>query len=847
MVGSHQRRLDIYRRKRDFSHTPEPARTPRRSVVPKREAAERRFVIHLHHARRRHFDLRLQVGGSLRSWAVPKGLSRDPSIKHLAVEVEDHPLSYAGFEGTIPEGHYGAGTVAIWDEGTWSTEEPAARQLENGHLRFELHGARLRGHWSLIRTRGKSSDKPQWLLIKGEDQYTDRGYVADDTPLSQWKQQNAREVASRGKRKSGKTISVRGRGLGSNAGREGAQVQQGAARDGKRAKMRAEEFGFQLARLHQRAPAATDWLHEVKYDGYRMLAWRDGKGLRLLSRNHLDWTDRLPHVAAAVRALKCKSCVLDGELVVFDGAGHTRFDLLQQEFTRAHADATRYVVFDLLMLGGEDLRDRPLHERRAALTKLLERADEALMLSGFIQGEGALAYMRVCEAGLEGIISKAVDAPYRAGRTDAWRKLKCVDSDEFVIVGYTAGKGSRGKLGALLLAEPCEHGWHYVGRVGTGMDEAMLKRAHALLKPIRLAPDLTNPPTSKQLRGAKPVWVKPQHVVEIAFRGRTGDDMLRHAAFKGLRPDKSPADLRDSDRGPKSRAARVEETPVPKVALTHPERVLIEKPRVTKQALADFYLSLAGRLLPGLVGRPLALVRCPDGITKACFFQKRAMRGMPSSVRVSIQQNSQGEDEEILYVNDVEGVLGLVQMNVIEIHPWGSTMADIEHPDRLVFDLDPDVGVSWPHVKQAARVLRERLAAVKLESFLRTTGGKGLHVVVPLNPRPDWESAKAFSHALARTLEVESPREYVSVASKARRKGRIFVDYLRNARGSTAVASYCVRAREGAGVATPLRWDELSKLRSGAHYTIKNLPRRLAAIKDDPWQGIDQVRQALPA
>src|SRR5690242_10372753 len=434
MAGRRTPQLATYRRKRRFEHTPEPAKTSRGQ---RPHAAGRKFVIHLHHARRRHFDLRLQVGGVLRSWAVPKGPSRDPSIKHLAVQVEDHPLSYGSFEGTIPEGHYGAGTVAIWDEGTWSTDDSATRQLDKGHLRFELHGARLRGRWSLVRTSGKSSDKPQWLLIKGEDQYTDRGDVADDTPLAQWKLEHLREEGVR------------------KATRKTSRSVRRTTRTAETGKLSPQDLGFQLARLYQRAPSGSDWLHEVKYDGYRMLAWRNGRDLQLLSRNHLDWTDRLPRIVDAMRSLKCRSCALDGELVVFDGEGHTRFDLLQQEFTRAHADATHYVVFDLLMLDGKDLRDQSLHQRKAALSNLLERADskqadEVLMLSGFIQGEGSLAHQRACEAGLEGVISKAMDAPYRAGRSDAWRKLKCIDSDEFVIVGYTAGKGSRGKLGALL-------------------------------------------------------------------------------------------------------------------------------------------------------------------------------------------------------------------------------------------------------------------------------------------------------------------------------------------------------------------------------------------------------------
>ncbi|WIG55367.1 MAG: ATP-dependent DNA ligase clustered with Ku protein, LigD [Rhodanobacteraceae bacterium] len=824
--------LATYRRKRHFGHTPEPAATSR---AQRPAAAGRTFVIHLHHARRRHFDLRLQVGGVLRSWAVPKGPSRDPSIRHLAVQVEDHPLSYGSFEGTIPEGHYGAGTVAIWDEGTWSTEGSAAQQIDKGHLRFELHGARLHGHWSLVRTRVERG-KAQWLLIKGDDEFVVPGDVADDTPLSEWKAEHGIADTQRKPR-------------ARRATRKAAALPA------------PDAFEFELARLYPRAPEGEDWLHEVKYDGYRMLAWRNGRDLQLLSRNRLDWTDKLPAIAQAILALDCHGCVLDGELVVFDESGRSRFDLLQKEFNRAQAEAVRYAVFDLLALNGDDLRDAPLLERKAALSRLLEYAEanpstSPLVVSGFLRGNGALAYKRACEAGLEGIIAKSANAPYRGGRGDAWRKLKCIDSDEFVIVGYTPGKGSRGALGALLLAEPRGKQWRYVGRVGTGMDTEMLERLHAKLKPAKHKPELIDAPNAKQLRGGRPVWVEPDTVVEIAFRGRTGDDFLRQGSFKGLRPDKSPADLRDSDRAPKessmparktsskARAKRAE--PESGINLTHPDRVLIEKPRVTKQGLAEFYASIADHLLPGVIGRPLSLVRCPDGAGGECFFQKHPMTGMPEAIGIGDARSAEGKKQEYVYVKDIEGVIGLVQMNVIEIHPWGSTIADLEHPDRIVFDLDPDTGVEWPRVRDAARTVRERLQAVGLESFLRTTGGKGVHVVVPLNPRPDWETAKAFAHALARTLEQESPKDFVSVATKNRRKGRIFVDYLRNARGSTAVASYCVRARPGAGVATPLRWEELARLKSGAQYTFDNIARRLKTMKQDPWQGFDEVRQALP-
>jgi bifunctional non-homologous end joining protein LigD len=823
--------LATYRRKRHFEHTPEPAATPRgrRSHVP----AGRQFVIHLHHARRRHFDLRLQVGGVLRSWAVPKGPSRDPSIKHLAVEVEDHPLSYGSFEGTIPEGHYGAGTVAIWDEGTWSTEGSAAQQIDKGHLRFELHGSRLRGRWSLVRTR-MQADKPQWLLIKGDDEFVVPDDVADDTPLSEWKAEHDVAPVPRARR---------------------------ASRPAKTPSLPApDQFELELARLHQRAPQGEDWLHEVKYDGYRMLAWRHGRDLQLLSRNRLDWTEKLPAIAEAVLGLDCGNCVLDGELVVFDEHGRSRFDLLQKEFNLAKAQSVRYAVFDLLALDGNDLRSAPLLERKAALSRLLDATDPAtspLVISGFLRGNGALAYRRACEAGLEGVMSKSVNAPYRGGRGDSWRKLKCTDTDEFVIVGYTPGKGSRGALGALLLAEPRGEAWRYVGRVGTGMDSAMLERLHGQLKAAKGKSELVDPPNARQLRGARPVWVQPDTVVEVEFRGRTGDDLLRQASFKGLRPDKSPVDLRDSDRSRETTrmtsakparpgTPRKQAASKPEFNLTHPDRVLIEKPRVTKQALAEFYASIAEHLLPGVVGRPLSLVRCPDGAGQECFFQKHPMAGMPEAIGVGDARSAEGKRQDYLYVNDIEGVIGLVQMNVIEIHPWGSTIADLEHPDRLVFDLDPDTGVEWSRVRDAARTVRERLQAVGLESFLRTTGGKGLHVVVPLNPRPDWNTAKAFTQALARTLEHESPQDFVSVATKNRRKGRIFVDYLRNARGATAVASYCVRARPGAGIAAPLRWEELSRLKSGAQYTFANLARRLKTLKQDPWQGFDEIRQALP-
>lgn len=583
-----------------------------------------------------------------------------------------------------------------------------------------------------------------------------------------------------------------------------------------------------------------------------------------MSRNRLDWTARLPHVVAALRALKCGECALDGELVVFDAQGCTRFDLLQQQFSGKTAAGTSLVVFDLLWRNGEDLCERPLRDRKQVLSQLLGKLRgkfaQALQQADYLQGDGPLAFREACKAGLEGIISKAADAPYRDGRTDAWRKCKCVDSDEFVILVYNRGRGAREALGALLLGEPGENGaWRYAGRVGTGFDDALLRDLQHKLKAVKHAPRLDNPPGVKQLRGARPIWVAPKWTAEIEHRGRTGDGLLRQASFKGLRPAKNIVDLMPQSeaksksssscaavkRGGGNSRARATQAEN-QVVLTHPERVLIDKPRVTKQQLADYYRRIADHLLPGLINRPLATVRCPKGIGTACFFQKHAMAGMPASLHVVELRAKSGKREGHLYVEDIQGVIGLVQMNVIEIHPWGSTVDDLDHPDRLVFDLDPAPGVRWADVAKGARELRERLGRTGLQSFLRTTGGKGLHVVVPLNPRPDWDTAKAFAHALARTLEAEAPEKYLCVATKSKRRGRIFIDYLRNARGATAVASYCVRARRGAGVATPLRWEELPKLRSGDQYTIENIPARLARMRSDPWAGIDTIKQSLP-
>jgi bifunctional non-homologous end joining protein LigD len=811
-------RLEEYHNKRDFRATPEPHTRGGRA---RQEAPI--FVIQLHHARRRHFDFRLQVGGSLRSWAVPKGPSRDPREKRLAVEVEDHPLDYAGFEGDIPQGHYGAGHVDIWDQGIWTPASDPYEALKKGHLDFELHGERLRGHWTLVRTCPKGR-QPQWLLFKRSDEEARSGDLADDMPLSQWRE------ARPGRKSAHKT---------------------GPAR---RSARLPDDVGLQLARVARHAPDGREWLHEIKYDGYRVLLFRDGKKVRIASRSDLDWTRQLPQVRKAVLELPCRQAILDGELVALDARGQSRFDLLQERF--GHGGELRVLVFDLLYLDGEDLRQQPLEARRAWLDQLLQDRHEPLYLCNGIAGDGPAVARAACAAGLEGIVSKLRSAPYSAGRSGHWLKIKCIQSDEFVVIGYTRGRGARERLGSLLLARPPGsrgEDWRYVGRAGSGLGESAIDQLLKRLKPARQPVRLAEPPGRAELRGATPIWVKPDQVVEVEFRAWTDGGILRQAAIKGLRPDKSPRELACADAPPAVHAKRAvrggaaqrsarEDTRASSVVLTHPQRRLFEDPPITKAQIAQLYSDIAGLILPGVVRRPLSLVRCPNGIKETCFFQKHLSRGSPASIR-SIPLKS-GEPPYV-YIEDLEGLIGLVQMNVVEIHPWGARIDDVEHPDRLVFDLDPAPGLPWPRVIEAAREVRERLAGLHLESFLRASGGKGLHVIVPLTGGDDWNGARAFCRALAATMAHESPEKYVDVANKARREGRIFIDYLRNARGATSVASYSLRARPGAPIAVPLPWSALPRLRSAAPYRFSTIRRNLKRVAG-AWDGIDQVRQALP-
>ncbi|HDS1217867.1 DNA ligase D [Stenotrophomonas maltophilia] len=812
--------LHQYRRKRRLGggngQTPEPDDQPAPGD-PKRRPI---FVIQLHHASSRHFDFRLEMDGVLKSWAVPKGPSLRVGEKRLAVEVEDHPLSYAGFQGDIPEGHYGAGHVEVFDHGTWACAGDPLQALAAGKIDFVLHGQRLAGGWKLVRTAMKGR-QVQWLLIKREDSEA-RDAEADDllhAPLREHPG-SAKKMTDRKRRKAESRWHARALKL------------QGA-----RDRPYPRAFKPQLTDHRDAAPDGDRWLHEIKWDGYRLLADLHGGEVKLRSRNGLDWTGDFPEVVQAVQALPVDDARLDGELVVLDEKGRSDFAALQRVIDGSSKAPLRYLLFDLPGVAGVDISAAPLLERKTLLKALIGDTPGTLAFSDHVLGHGPQVFAASGKAGYEGIVSKQVDAPYVNVRARSWVKVKHEDTDEFLIVGHTAPKGSRVGFGSLLLATPDKDGLRYVGRVGTGFDDDSLRALARTLKPLAVEDAAVALPAHVPFRAASVHWVKPVRVAEVAFRGWGKEGLLRQASFKRLRSDKSGEDLAMPAKTTSSDDA---------VAISHPERVVFAKKKIRKGDVADYYRQMARWILPGIVGRPLSLLRCPDGAGKACFFQKHHGPGLGDAVHaVPLQQKSGRED--YVYIDDVRGLLQLVQMNTLELHPWGATVADPEHPDRLVFDLDPGEGVGWNEVKAGARDVRDRLQEIGLRSFVRLSGGKGVHVVVPLQPAADWEQAKAFCEAFAQAMAQQAPERYVATMSKAKRGGVIFIDWLRNTRGATSVCSWSLRARESAGVAVPLRWEELARIKAADAFPLDKALARAKRLKADPWQGIDAVKQTLPS
>jgi len=916
--------LTEYKKKRNFGATPEPE-----GKVGKDQGNS--FVIQKHAATRLHYDFRLEMEGVLRSWAVPKGPSLDPGEKRLAVHVEDHPLDYGGFEGIIPKGQYGGGTVLLWDRGTWTPVGDPVAAYKKGNLKFRLDGEKLHGNWALVRmgARNQEGEHENWLLIKEKDDTAVPGSadavvehypnsvetglsleeIAAD-PEHVWESNRAEKTASFKDKIAAKVSKAAARKPAAKktatkkpaptSGLDPSQI------PGARKAAMPSETEPQLATLVEAVPREGEWIHEIKYDGYRALCEiRDGEA-RLLTRSGQDWTDRFLPVAGEAAKLPARQAILDGEVVVLQPDGTSSFQALQNALSENRQNDLVYFAFDLLYLDGYDLRQAPLLERKRALTalladRLLANQKSAIRMGDHISGDGVEFYRHACNFALEGIVSKRADAPYRSGRGKDWVKVKCLKRQEFAIVGFTDPEKSRVGFGALLLAVNDDKGeLTYAGKVGTGFNDRTLREMRARMDKLEIPkPAFQNAPHGAEARRSH--WLKPQLVGEVAFTEWTREGILRHPTFQGLREDKRPEEIvrenpqelpaetgggakkakgtaRTAGTAGKTKKTAAKKTALPKgslpkgpkpslhpapaevavpttgrskkreieisgVRFSNPDKVLYPEQGVTKGELGSYYARVADWILPHLANRPLTLVRCPEGRAKQCFYQKHVNERFPPAVyRVDV-----GDPEPYGAVDSLEGLLSLAQMGVLELHIWGSHRDRIEQPDYVVFDFDPDEGLDWDRVVEGAVAMRAFLEELGLRTFLKTTGGKGLHVVLPLTRKDDWDEVKAFTKAVAERMVALEPAKYTSKLPKASRKGKIFIDYLRNGRGATSICAYSTRSRENAPVSVPLFWEELETGVRGNTYTIRTLPERLETLPSDPWADFFKVRQSVTA
>ncbi|HSG40892.1 MAG TPA: DNA ligase D [Thermoanaerobaculia bacterium] len=888
--------LEEYKRKRNFKATPEPE-----GKVKKVKGSS--FVIQKHAATRLHYDFRLEMEGVLRSWAVPKGPSLDPGEKRLAVHVEDHPMDYGGFEGIIPKGQYGGGTVLLWDRGVWIPEGDPVEAYRKGRLKFRLEGEKLHGGWNLVRMGGRRSaeeGKQEWLLIKENDETAIPGSgdaIVEERPESVTSGMVLEEIAADPERvwqsnrpEKAKTFKEKIAAKAKKATAEPEASPSGidakAVRGARKAAM-PSGIEPQLATLVEEVPTAGEWIHEIKYDGYRALCEiRDGEA-RLVTRNGKDWTDRFEPVAREAETLPVRQAILDGEVVVLEPDGTTSFQSLQNALSENRQRDLVYFAFDLLYLDGYDLRKATLLERKEALEALLAGRGGAIRMGDHVEGDGEEFYRHACNFALEGIICKRADVPYHSGRNKDWLKVKCLKRQELVIVGFTDPEKSRVGFGALLLAVNQGKDLVFAGKVGTGFNDKTLRELRARLGKMEIEkPAFKNAPRGAEARRSH--WVRPELVGEVAFTEWTRDNILRHPTFQGLREDKNPEEIvRETPQAappeadavpvkptaPKPAAKASKKAAAPKagskpavrpkpeevpltskgkkreaeiagVRFSNVDKVLYPEQGVTKGELAAYYVRVADWILPHLKDRPLTLVRCPEGRAKQCFYQKHISEHVPSAVR---RVEIEGDPEPYGAVSDLEGLLSLVQMGVLELHIWGSHTDRIEQPDYIVFDLDPDEGLDWERVVEGAYAMRDFLNRLGLQTFLKTTGGKGLHVVLPLTRREGWDEVKAFTKAVAEAMVAADPKRYTSKLPKASRKGKVFIDYLRNGRGATSICAYSTRSREGSPVSVPLFWEELETGVRGNTYTIRNIFERLESLPADPWDGFNKVRQSITA
>lgn len=799
--------LSDYKKKRNFDITSEPearlvdAATDRLS-----------FVVQLHDATRLHYDFRLEHGGVLWSWAVTRGPSMDPADKRLAVRTEDHPLDYRDFEGTIPKGQYGGGTVLLWDKGWWEPLHDPAKGLSEGKLHFRLHGARMKGGWALVRMHGKEK-RENWLLIKERDEQAQE----DGDALTP---KNPKSVTT------GRTL----KGIATNADR----AKPPAAMEEKakpHAKSTPAFRPLQLATLRDVPPDGDDWRHEAKFDGYRCLMAIGKQGIRLYSRNGNDWSDRFGDLCAPAAALDCDAALIDGEVIAGDAGGN--FSALQDALKNG-GELTFY-AFDCLHIDGKNLSREPLTERRTALEKLMQGQPPRgkIRLSPFIEGSGPDVLAAICKAGGEGIVSKRADAPYHGGRGTAWIKTKCTRRAEFVIIGWSKSD-KPGRPFASLLLGSTEHGeLVYRGRVGTGFDDDDFAELTAAMKPLTRKTAPVQGELPPETRGAH--WIKPDLVAEIAYTEFTVEGRVRHGVYHGLREDKEASSVTAKAE------TEAEGLTLRGVSVSHPGRVVYPSPKITKGDVAEHYDRVADRLLIHAAHHPVSLLRCPAGVTGECFFQKHAGKGFPAAISTMPIIEKDGSVEDYMVLDDAKSLLGAVQMGTLEFHIWGAARDKLEQPDRMVFDLDPDEGLSFDKVRKSAQDIRAALADIGLESGAMVTGGKGIHVIVPLRRSAEWQTVKTFAQTFAHILAEREPRRYTATMAKAKRKGKIFIDWMRNERGSTAIAPYALRARTGAPVAVPVTWDELDSIKAANAFRIKDIAERL----DSPCPLTEISRSAI--
>nr|WP_315448188.1 DNA ligase D [uncultured Pseudomonas sp.] len=854
------RNLDDYNRMRDFSATSEPAAVKRSS---KKTAADHalQFCIQKHDASHLHYDFRLELDGALKSWAVPKGPSLDPKVKRLAVHVEDHPLDYATFEGSIPEGHYGAGDVIVWDRGVWIPLEDPQKAYVKGKLKFELQGEKLAGIWNLVRTH-MPGKKENWFLIKHQDSAArpqddyDVLVAEPDSVLSERTLVDKPKLAARQVKPIEKPAAKpRKKASGTLTGAHKAKI--------------PAQLKPQLATLVDSAPEG-DWSYEIKFDGYRIMARIEGEQVQLFTRNGHDWTHKLPKQAEALAALKLESAWLDGEMVVADEHGVPDFQALQNAFDSGSSANILYYLFDMPYLNGVDLREVAVEERRAALSTVLGAHEQPLLRFSQAFDETPDALLNsACQMQMEGLIGKRLGSPYVSRRSSDWIKLKCKHRQEFVIVGYTDPKGSRSAFGALLLGlhDRDSGELRYAGKVGTGFNETTLKSILAQLKPLQVKKAaVVNPPNGFEAKGVH--WLKPKLLAEVAFAEMTKDGSVRHAVFHGLREDKPAKDITEerakpvktsesrtaAKKAPKKIAASKSEPAETapsqlglasgKVRITHPDRVIDAVSGTTKMQLAEYYASVAEWILPQLKDRPVALVRAPDGIAGELFFQKNAERLAIPGI-TTLDKDVTGQP--VMLINNAEALIGAVQMSTVELHTWNATTVDLDKPDRFVLDLDPDPALPWKIMVEATALTLTVLDELGLKAFLKTSGGKGIHLVVPLTRKLGWDEVKDFSHAIVSHMAKLLPDRFSAVSGPKNRVGRIFIDYLRNGLGATTICTYAARTREGLPVSVPLFREEVAEIKGGNQWNIHNVHERLAEVGDEPWADMKKTRQSITA